>query len=46
MRAYEAEYLHNLGHHVRPKTAKYSINVNLLGVTASGSEIVTAMMTM
>ncbi|PCC75254.1 argininosuccinate synthase [Nannocystis exedens] len=39
VRAYEAEYLQKLGHHVRPKTAKYSINVNLLGVTASGSEI-------
>jgi argininosuccinate synthase len=39
VRAYEAEYLQSRGFHVRPKTAKYSINVNLLGVTASGSEI-------
>ncbi|HEY8375360.1 MAG TPA: argininosuccinate synthase domain-containing protein, partial [Nannocystis sp.] len=39
VRAYEAEYLQARGFAVRPKTAKYSINLNLLGVTASGSEI-------
>lgn len=39
VRAYEAEYLQARGFDVRPKTARYSINVNLLGVTASGSEI-------
>jgi argininosuccinate synthase len=39
VRAYEAEYLQARGFEVRAKTAKYSINVNLLGVTASGSEI-------
>lgn len=39
VRTYEAEYLQARGHAVRAKTARYSINVNLLGVTASGSEI-------
>jgi argininosuccinate synthase len=39
VRAYEAEYLQARGFAVRAKTARYSINVNLLGVTASGSEI-------
>ena len=39
VRAYEAEYLQQRGFPVRAKTARYSINVNLLGVTASGSEI-------
>jgi len=39
VRAYEAEYLGARGFPVRAKTARYSINVNLLGVTASGSEI-------
>jgi argininosuccinate synthase len=39
VRAYEAEYLQRLGFAVRAKTARYSINQNLLGVTASGSEI-------
>lgn len=39
VRAYEAEYLQSRGFDVRAKTARYSINVNLLGVTASGSEI-------
>ena len=39
IRAYEAEFLRARGFPVRAKTARYSINVNLLGVTASGSEI-------
>ncbi len=39
VRVYEAEYLQSRGFPVRAKTARYSINVNLLGVTASGSEI-------
>ena len=39
VRVYEAEYLKARGFDVRAKTARYSINVNLLGVTASGSEI-------
>ena len=39
VRAYEAEFLQARGFPVRAKTARYSINVNLLGVTASGSEI-------
>ncbi len=39
VRAYEAEFLQARGFAVRAKTARYSINVNLLGVTASGSEI-------
>jgi argininosuccinate synthase len=39
VRVYEAEYLQARGFPVRAKTARYSINVNLLGVTASGSEI-------
>jgi argininosuccinate synthase len=39
VRTYEAAYLTERGFPVRAKTARYSINVNLLGVTASGSEI-------
>jgi hypothetical protein len=39
VRVYEAEFLKARGFDVRAKTARYSINVNLLGVTASGSEI-------
>jgi len=39
VRAYEAAFLQARGFPVRAKTARYSINVNLLGVTASGSEI-------
>lgn len=39
VRAYEAEFLKARGFPVRDKTARYSINANLLGVTASGSEI-------
>jgi argininosuccinate synthase len=39
VRAYEAKYLEERGFGVRAKTGKYSINHNLLGMTASGSEI-------
>ncbi len=39
VRAYEAKYLQERGFSVRAKTGKYSINANLLGVTASGGEI-------
>jgi argininosuccinate synthase len=39
VRAYEQSYLEARGHTVRPKAGKYSINVNILGVTTSGSEI-------
>jgi argininosuccinate synthase len=39
VRAYEGEYIEKRGIPVRPKTGKYSINHNLLGMTASGSEI-------
>jgi argininosuccinate synthase len=39
VRAYEQRYLEERGHAVRPKTGKYSINTNVLGVTTSGSEI-------
>jgi argininosuccinate synthase len=39
VRAWEAKYLEERGFEVRAKTGKYSINTNLLGVTASGSEI-------
>jgi argininosuccinate synthase len=39
VRAFEAKYLEERGYAVRSKTGKYSINTNLLGVTASGSEI-------
>ncbi len=39
VRAYEAQYIEKLGIPVRAKTGKYSINHNLLGMTASGSEI-------
>ena len=39
VRAYEGKYIEERGIPVRPKTGKYSINHNLLGMTASGSEI-------
>ncbi len=39
VRAYEQRYLEERGFKVRPKTGKYSINTNLLGVTTSGAEI-------
>ncbi len=39
VRAYEAKYLEERGFEVRAKTGKYSINHNLLGMTASGREI-------
>ena len=39
VRVYEKEYLEERGFSVRPKTTTYTINENLLGVTASGSEI-------
>jgi argininosuccinate synthase len=39
VRAFEAKYLEERGFDVPAKTAKYSINANVLGVTASGSEI-------
>lgn len=39
VRAYEAKYLEERGFPVKAKTTKYSINHNLLGMTASGSEI-------
>jgi argininosuccinate synthase len=39
VRAFEQQYLEARGHAVRAKTGKYSINQNLLGVTASGGEI-------
>ncbi len=39
VRAFEQRYLEERGMSVRPKTSKYSINANLLGVTVSGSEI-------
>ncbi len=39
VRAYEQKYLEERGFAVRPKTGKYSINTNVLGVTTSGSEI-------
>jgi len=39
VRVYEAEYLKARGFDVREKTGKYSINHNLLGMTASGREI-------
>src|SRR5277367_4479080 len=39
VRAYEQKYLEERGFPVRPKTGKYSINTNVLGVTTSGSEI-------
>lgn len=39
VRAHEKAYLEKRGFEVRPKTGKYSINTNLLGVTTSGSEI-------
>jgi argininosuccinate synthase len=39
VRAFEQRYLEERGFTVRPKTGKYSINTNVLGVTTSGSEI-------
>lgn len=39
VRVFEKEYLEERGFSVRPKTTTYTINENLLGVTASGSEI-------
>ena len=39
MRQFEADDLKRRGFTVREKTGKYSINANVLGVTASGSEI-------
>ncbi len=39
VRAFEQQYLEARGFEVRAKQGKYSINTNLLGVTASGSEI-------
>lgn len=39
VREHEQRYLEERGFEVRAKTARYSINENLLGVTASGSEI-------
>jgi argininosuccinate synthase len=39
VRAYEQKYLEQRGFAVRPKTGRYSINTNVLGVTTSGSEI-------
>jgi argininosuccinate synthase len=39
VRAYEQVYLEQRGFAVRAKTSKYSINTNVLGVTASGAEI-------
>jgi argininosuccinate synthase len=39
VRAYEAQYLEQRGFSVPTKSGKYSINANLLGTTASGSEI-------
>ncbi len=39
VRAYEMDYLRERGFEVRGKTATYTINENLLGITISGSEI-------
>jgi argininosuccinate synthase len=39
VRAHEQRFLEDHGFSVRPKTSRYSINTNLLGVTTSGSEI-------
>ena len=39
VRAYEQSYLEARGVVVRAKTSRYSVNANLLGVTASGAEI-------
>jgi argininosuccinate synthase len=39
VREYEQKYLEERGFSVRPKTSRYSVNWNLLGVTASGGEI-------
>ncbi len=39
VRAWEQQYLEERGVPIRPKTGRYSINHNLLGMTASGSEI-------
>jgi argininosuccinate synthase len=39
VRDYERAYLSERGYSVRAKTARYTINENVLGVTVSGSEI-------
>jgi argininosuccinate synthase len=39
VRVYEQKYIEERGFTIRPKTGRYSINHNLLGMTASGSEI-------
>lgn len=39
VRTYEKEVLESLGHEVRSKYSRYTINENLLGVTVSGAEI-------
>lgn len=39
VRDHEREYLRERGYEVRAKTARYTINENVLGVTVSGSEI-------
>ncbi len=39
VRAYEMAYLQERGFEVRAKTAQYTINENILGITISGSEI-------
>jgi len=39
VRVYEAQYLEARGFDVRAKTGRYSINQNVLGMTASGREI-------
>ncbi len=39
VREYEKSFLADRGHPVRDKTARYTINENLLGVTISGAEI-------
>ncbi len=39
VREYERGYLEQRGFSVRARTTRYSVNQNLLGVTASGSEI-------
>jgi argininosuccinate synthase len=39
VREHEQQFLEQRGYTVRPKSSRYSINANLLGVTASGGEI-------
>jgi argininosuccinate synthase len=39
LRPYEEQYLIERGFAVRPKTSRYTINENCLGVTVSGSEV-------